>query len=80
MLLPIPPVISAVRKPAAAGKKTFEIMVGFTPKMHFMSEWWKQLYGESEGKDGKGIFPASVDMTTDLHSLVSISRMARGSS
>ncbi len=44
-------------------------MVGFTPKLHFMSEWWKQLYGESEGKDGKGIFPASVDMTTDLHSL-----------
>ena len=49
--------------------KTIEIMVGFTPKLHFMSEWWKQLYGESEGKDGKGIFPASVDMTTDLHSL-----------
>jgi len=50
------------------GKST-EIMVGFTPKIHFFSEWWKQLYGESEGKDGKGIFPASVDMTTDLHSL-----------
>jgi glucose-6-phosphate isomerase len=49
--------------------KTTEIMVGFTPKLHFMSEWWKQLYGESEGKDGKGIFPASVDMTTDLHSM-----------
>ena len=49
--------------------KPIEIMVGFTPKLHFMSEWWKQLYGESEGKDGKGIFPASVDMTTDLHSL-----------
>jgi len=49
--------------------KSIEIMVGFTPKLHFMSEWWKQLYGESEGKDGKGIFPASVDMTTDLHSL-----------
>jgi glucose-6-phosphate isomerase len=46
-----------------------EIMVGFTPKLHFLAEWWKQLYGESEGKDGKGIFPASVDMTTDLHSL-----------
>ena len=51
------------------GGKQIEIMVGFTPKLHFMSEWWKQLYGESEGKDGKGIFPASVDMTTDLHSL-----------
>lgn len=49
--------------------KPLEIMVGFTPKLHFMSEWWKQLYGESEGKDGKGIFPAAVDMTTDLHSL-----------
>jgi glucose-6-phosphate isomerase len=49
--------------------KPVEIMVGFTPKLHFMSEWWKQLFGESEGKDGKGIFPASVDMTTDLHSL-----------
>lgn len=49
--------------------KPIEIMVGFTPKLHFMLEWWKQLYGESEGKDGKGIFPASVDMTTDLHSL-----------
>jgi glucose-6-phosphate isomerase len=51
-----------------AGKQ-IEIMVGFTPKLHFFSEWWKQLYGESEGKDGKGIFPASVDMTTDLHSM-----------
>ncbi|HPT22219.1 MAG TPA: glucose-6-phosphate isomerase [Bacteroidales bacterium] len=49
--------------------KSVEIMVGFTPKMHYFSEWWKQLYGESEGKDGKGIFPASVDFTTDLHSL-----------
>jgi glucose-6-phosphate isomerase len=49
--------------------KLIEIMVGFTPKLHFFSEWWKQLYGESEGKDGKGIFPASVDLTTDLHSM-----------
>jgi glucose-6-phosphate isomerase len=49
--------------------KSIEIMVGFTPKLHFFSEWWKQLYGESEGKDGKGIFPASVDLTTDLHSM-----------
>jgi glucose-6-phosphate isomerase len=49
--------------------KPIEIIAGFTPKLHFFSEWWKQLYGESEGKDGKGIFPASVDMTTDLHSL-----------
>jgi glucose-6-phosphate isomerase len=46
-----------------------EILVGFTPRLHYFAEWWKQLYGESEGKDGKGIFPASVDFTTDLHSL-----------
>ncbi len=50
------------------GKK-IEIMVNYQPKLHFMSEWWKQLYGESEGKDGKGIFPASCDFTTDLHSM-----------
>jgi glucose-6-phosphate isomerase len=49
--------------------RTTEILVGFNPKLHFFSEWWKQLYGESEGKDGKGIFPTSVDFTTDLHSL-----------
>lgn len=50
------------------GKK-IEILVNFHPKLHYVSEWWKQLYGESEGKDGKGIFPASVDFTTDLHSM-----------
>jgi glucose-6-phosphate isomerase len=49
--------------------KTTEIMVNFTPKLHYFAEWWKQLFGESEGKDGKGIFPAAVDFTTDLHSL-----------
>lgn len=53
---------------AQAGKK-IEIMVNYQPKLHFMSEWWKQLYGESEGKDGQGIFPASCDFTTDLHSM-----------
>ncbi len=46
-----------------------EIMVNYIPRMHFISEWWKQQYGESEGKDKKGIFPASVDFSTDLHSL-----------
>ena len=51
-----------------SGKK-IEILVNFNPKLHYFSEWWKQLYGESEGKDGKGIFPASVDLTTDLHSM-----------
>ena len=50
------------------GKK-IEILVNFNPKLHYFAEWWKQLYGESEGKDGKGIFPASVDLTTDLHSM-----------
>ena len=50
------------------GKKT-EILVNFHPKLHYVSEWWKQLYGESEGKENKGIFPASVDFTTDLHSM-----------
>jgi glucose-6-phosphate isomerase len=50
------------------GKK-IEILVNFQPKLHFMAEWWKQLYGESEGKDGKGIFPASVDFSSDLHSM-----------
>ena len=51
-----------------AGKK-IEILVNYNPNLHFLAEWWKQLYGESEGKDGKGIFPASVDFTTDLHSM-----------
>ena len=50
------------------GKK-IEILVNFAPRLHFLAEWWKQLYGESEGKDHKGIFPASVDFTTDLHSM-----------
>jgi glucose-6-phosphate isomerase len=60
---------AATRNLILQSGKSIEIMVGFTPKLHFMLEWWKQLFGESEGKDGKGIFPASVDMTTDLHSL-----------
>lgn len=51
-----------------SGKK-IELLVNFDPSLHYISEWWKQLYGESEGKDGKGIFPASVDFTTDLHSM-----------
>ena len=51
------------------GGKKIEILVNFNPKLHFLAEWWKQLYGESEGKDHKGIFPASVDFTTDLHSM-----------
>lgn len=49
--------------------RTVEIMVNYEPSLHYVTEWWKQLYGESEGKDGKGIFPAGVDFTTDLHSM-----------
>lgn len=49
--------------------KGIEILANYEPSVHFVSEWWKQLYGESEGKDQKGIFPASVDLTTDLHSM-----------
>ena len=51
-----------------SGKKT-EILVNYNPKLHYFGEWWKQLYGESEGKDHKGIFPAAVDFSTDLHSM-----------
>ena len=53
---------------AQAGKK-IEIIANFQPKLHYFAEWWKQLYGESEGKDNKGIFPAACDFTTDLHSM-----------
>ena len=60
---------AAVRNALYQSGKKIEIMVNYQPKLHFMSEWWKQLYGESEGKDQKGIFPASVDFTTDLHSM-----------
>ena len=49
--------------------KAVEVLANYEPSMHYISEWWKQLYGESEGKDQKGIFPASVDLTTDLHSM-----------
>ena len=63
-------VYAAVRNALYAqnGKK-IEILVNFHPKLHYVSEWWKQLYGESEGKDHKGIFPAAVDFSTDLHSM-----------
>jgi glucose-6-phosphate isomerase len=60
---------AAARNLILRGGRSVEILVGFTPRLHFLSEWWKQLFGESEGKEGKGIFPASVDFTTDLHSL-----------
>ncbi len=60
---------AAVRNGLYQAGKKIEIMVNYQPKLHYISEWWKQLYGESEGKDHKGIFPASCDFTTDLHSM-----------
>jgi glucose-6-phosphate isomerase len=51
-----------------SGKK-IEILANYNPKLHYLTEWWKQLFGESEGKEGKGIFPAGVDFTSDLHSM-----------
>ena len=60
---------AAVRNALYNSGKKIEILVNFHPKLHYVSEWWKQLYGESEGKEHKGIFPASVDFTTDLHSM-----------
>ena len=62
-------VYAAVRNCLYASGKKIEIMVNYQPKLHFISEWWKQLFGESEGKENKGIFPASCDFTTDLHSM-----------
>lgn len=60
---------AAVRNLLYRGGKKVEILANFQPKLHFIAEWWKQLYGESEGKNHLGIFPASVDLTTDLHSM-----------
>jgi glucose-6-phosphate isomerase len=62
-------VYAATRNELYKSGKKIEIMVNYHPKLHFVSEWWKQLYGESEGKDNLGIFPAAVDLTTDLHSM-----------
>lgn len=58
-----------VRKLLYDGGKDIEILVDYEPRLHYVAEWWKQLFGESEGKDGKGIYPASAGFTTDLHSL-----------
>ena len=60
---------AAVRNILLRKGKCIEILANYEPALHFVSEWWKQLYGESEGKDQRGIFPASVDLTTDLHSM-----------
>lgn len=60
---------AAVRNILHRKGKSVEVLANYEPSLHYVSEWWKQLYGESEGKDQKGIFPASVDLTTDLHSM-----------
>lgn len=60
---------AAVRNMLHENGKDIEILLSYEPKLSFVAEWWKQLYGESEGKDGKGLFPASVSNTTDLHSM-----------
>lgn len=60
---------AAIRNVLLRKGKTIEVLANYEPCFHFVAEWWKQLYGESEGKDQKGIFPASVDLTTDLHSM-----------
>ena len=60
---------AAVRNILLRKGKSVEIVANYEPSLHYVSEWWKQLYGESEGKDQKGIFPAAVDLTTDLHSM-----------
>lgn len=62
-------IYAATRNELYKNGKKIEIMVNYTPKLHYVSEWWKQLYGESEGKENKGIFPAAVDFSTDLHSM-----------
>ena len=62
-------IYAATRNELYKNGKKIEILVNFNPKLHYVSEWWKQLYGESEGKDNKGIFPAAVDFSTDLHSM-----------
>ena len=60
---------AAIRNALYHGGKKIEVLVNYNPKLHFITEWWKQLYGESEGKEHKGIFPAGVDFTSDLHSM-----------
>lgn len=60
---------AAVRNVLYRKGKSIEMLINYEPKLHYVAEWWKQLYGESEGKDGKGLFPASVDLSTDLHSM-----------
>lgn len=60
---------AAIRNILLRKGKVIEVLADYEPSLHYVAEWWKQLYGESEGKDQKGLFPASVDLTTDLHSM-----------
>ncbi|WP_300331856.1 glucose-6-phosphate isomerase [Fusobacterium sp.] len=60
---------AATRNLLLRSGKCIELLINYEPKLHYVAEWWKQLHGESEGKDGKGLFPASVDLSTDLHSM-----------
>ena len=60
---------AAIRNILLRKGKVIEVLANYEPSLHYVSEWWKQLYGESEGKDQKGIFPAAVDLSTDLHSM-----------
>ena len=65
----LPAIYAVIRNELYKQGKKIEILVNYHPKLHFMAEWWKQLFGESEGKENVGIFPAAVDFTTDLHSM-----------
>jgi len=65
----LPAIYAVIRNELYKQGKKIEILVNYHPKLHFLAEWWKQLYGESEGKENVGIFPAAVDFTTDLHSM-----------
>lgn len=60
---------AAMRNLLLRDGKSIELLINYEPKVHFVAEWWKQLFGESEGKDGKGLYPSSVDLSTDLHSM-----------
>lgn len=64
-----PAIYAAIRNELYKKGKKIEVLANYNPKLHYFAEWWKQLYGESEGKENKGIFPAAVDFTTDLHSM-----------
>lgn len=65
----LPAIYAVIRNELYKRGKKIEILANYHPKLHFLAEWWKQLFGESEGKDNLGIFPAAVDFTTDLHSM-----------